>query len=98
MGISVNIVGFRPADEKWKKMKDIWDAYKKAEIVPPQEVINFFSGSPSGEPDDSGIEIDLMKTDSVDEWYTADNSTSGYQIDLSKIPDNITKIRFYRSC
>ena len=46
MGMSSHVTGFKLPDEKWKKMKAIYDACKVANISPPQEVNEFFDYSP----------------------------------------------------
>jgi hypothetical protein len=48
MGMSTRVIAFRPADEKWKEMKDIYDACYKAGIRLPEEVDDFFDGETIG--------------------------------------------------
>jgi hypothetical protein len=69
-------------------MKAIWDACKKAGVEPPKEVRDFFGYGP---PDDAGVEVKLE----LREWH--DDSRSGYELDIDKLPKNITVIRFYNS-
>ncbi len=96
MGMSTNVIGFRPPDDQWKKMKAIWDSCKEAGIDPPEEVEDFFES----DPDEKGIEIKLsaLSDDSHEcctEWSNA--NAEGYEVEVSKIPKNITHIRFYNS-
>ena len=93
MGMSTHIVGFRPADEKWKKMKTIYDSCEAAEIDIPKEVDVFFGGeSPEGKP---GMEVEIRDTPAVREW--SDESCSGYEIEVSKLPKDVKIVRVYNS-
>lgn len=95
MGMSTHVVGFKPPDEKWKKMKSAWDACRAANVVPPGEVMDFFNHEP---PDDSGVEVSptaLKKTGAVTEW--SNDHASGYEVDVKKLPADVTVIRFYNS-
>ncbi len=90
MGMSTTVVGFRPPDEKWKQMKAIWDVCKKAKVKIPQEVDDFFDGIG---PDPRGIEVRL---DEIATEYHEDMQ-EGFEIEIAKLPENITVIRFYNS-
>lgn len=56
MGMSTHVVGFIPPDEKWQKMKAVWDACRAAGVEVPEDVCDFFEG---GEPDPAGVEVML---------------------------------------
>jgi hypothetical protein len=90
MSMSTHVVGFRPADEKWKTMKAIWDACEDAGVQIPKEVEKFFGYET---PDDSGMDVDLGNA--LTEW--SDESREGYELDVTKIPKDLTIIRFYNS-
>lgn len=92
MGMSTYIKGLRPPDEKWKKMKGVWDACEKAGIAAPDEVDDFFEWNA---PDNRGIEINLEKFECVKDWR--DKCSEGFEVDISELPKNITHIRFYNS-
>jgi hypothetical protein len=84
-------MGFRPADEKWKKMKAVWDACEMADTEVPQAVEQFFGGeAPDGKP---GMEVELGEA--VTEWMC--DSESGYEVDLVKLPPDVRVLRFYNS-
>ena len=42
MGMHSVVAGFRPADDEWIRMKELWDLCDKQKIDPPQEVKDFF--------------------------------------------------------
>jgi hypothetical protein len=92
MGMSTHVVGFRPPDEKWKKMKAVWDACEAAGTDIPKDVERFFNGE---SPDDQGVAIDI-KDHACCESYDGDGS-QGFEIDLKKLPPDVTIIRFYNS-
>ena len=82
-------IGFRPKDEKWKKMKAAWDACMDAGVDPPDDIYRFFDGEP---PDLQGIKVDLGDHVCCTK-YSAD-MTDGFEIDIFKLPENITLLRF----
>lgn len=92
MGMSTHVRGFRPPDDKWSKMKDVWDSCVKANVPIPIEVEDFFDGT---SPDTSGIEINLEEYCCCEHWE--DNMCEGFQIDLDKLPSVVKFIRFYNS-
>lgn len=95
---SVRVVGIRPPDTKWKKMKAIWDACLDAGIEVPSEVEEFFGGQG---PHQEGIVVEIEKEVCYndDEFMTLGlrNGTEGnyYLIDLDSIPDNITHLKVW---
>lgn len=92
MGASQHVVGFRPPDDKWLKMKAIWDACTAAGMPIPREVEKFFGDS---DPDPQGVEVPLRNTPCCAE-YSADMQ-DGFEIDVRKLPEDVTIIRCYTS-
>lgn len=90
MSMSTHVVAFRPADEKWKQMKTVYDACRKAGVPTPEEVDDFFNGET---PDENGVEVNIEQA--KQEWR--DYSREGFEIDISKLPKDIKIIRFYNS-
>jgi hypothetical protein len=91
MGMSTDIVGYRPADEQWKKMKAAWDACNAAGIPPPTEVSEFFDDE---YPDDTpGQEVALGMAKR--EW--SDDYRQGFEIDIEALPHGVRYLRFYNS-
>ncbi len=90
MSMSTEIIGFIPPDEKWKKMKAIWDSCEVAGVDPPAEVEEFFEDGP---PDPNGQEKDIP----MKEWNNDDMNANGFEIEVAKIPKNVKIIRFYNS-
>jgi hypothetical protein len=97
MSMSAHIVGFVPPDEKWEKMKQVYDACKAAGIDPPDRVIKFFGGEA---PDPAGVErhLDVMtRASAVKAWSAEHGASSGFEVDLRKLDPDIKILRFYNS-
>ena len=95
MGMDTYVIGFKPADEKWRAMKAVWDACKAAGIAPPVDVDRFFGGYT---PAPHGVRIgqnDLLMCGAAREW--SDESSSGFEVDVKKLPPDVTVVRFYNS-
>lgn len=95
MSMSTHVVGFRPPDEKWRKMKDAWEACARAGIEIPRDVLDFFNGE---QPDECGVEVSLLypKPHACVSPYKAD-MRDGFEIDITKLPPGVTVVRFYNS-
>lgn len=98
MGMSTYVVGFKPADDKWRKMFAVWRACKDAGVQAPDDVLEFFEYD---DPDPKGVQIEsheMQRSGAVVEWK--DEHSEGYELDLTKLravhPD-VTVIRFYNS-
>lgn len=91
MGMSTHVVGFRPADDEWNAMKQIWESCEENDVPIPEKVSKFFGHeSPEDRP---GMEIDLGEA--VSPWGA--EMRDGYEIDVSKIPEGAKIIRVYNS-
>lgn len=90
--MSMHVVGFRPPNDKWKKMKAIWDACNAAEIPVPEEVTDFFNET---FPDENGVKIDLEAEGCVSRY--SDDSRDGFDVDVQKLPPDVTIVRFFNA-
>lgn len=86
MSMSTNVVGFAPPDEKYRRMKAIWDACKAADIKMPGEVNEFFDGQ---EPDPQGVEVIIKHK----KW--SDDMRDGIEVEIAALPPHVKVIRFY---
>jgi hypothetical protein len=93
MGMSTRVYGFRPPDEKWLQMKNVWDACEAAKMDVPEEVGEFFDWK---EPNDEEVVVDDLGP-AVEKWENGWLSATGFQVEVAKIPPNITHIRFENS-
>lgn len=89
MGMNMYVVGFKPADEKWKQMKAVWEACHAAGVQPPKEVFEFFDYV---QPDPTGVAIDQDRLP-VTKWSAT--GKSGFELDVSKLHPEVKVIRFY---
>lgn len=92
MSTSMNVVGFRPPDETWKKMKEAWDACARAGVEPPKPVLQFFENIA---PDPAGVEVRIEGFPAV-KSYSAD-MREGYEVDVTRLPPGVTIVRFFNS-
>lgn len=84
--VMIEIIGFKPSDEKWKAMKFVWDACKKAGVEIPDEVYKFFEGK---EPDNLGVETDIGYAVKRHKHV----STIQYDVYIDKLPKDVKVIR-----
>lgn len=95
MGQSMHVVGERDNTEQWTKMRDAYWACKDAGIKIPTEVLEFFDyNEPGSEAEKGRTEVELPR-DAVEEINDSDLSHEGYRVDLSKIPEGVSHIRFF---
>ena len=90
MSMSTNVLGFKPTDDKWRKMKAVWDACMEANVRVPDNVGEFFEHVG---PDPSGVEVELEDHDCC-RGYRG-NCKNGFEIDVKKLPKDVTIIRFW---
>ena len=92
MGMSTHVVGFRPPDEKFQKMKAVWEACEKAGVRPPREVDDFFKGE---RPDENGVVVPIERSICVREYKS--DSEEGFEVDVTKLPPDVKIVRFYNA-
>ena len=99
--MSSNVYGIRKPDKKWLEYKKVIDTLKEAGLSwedAPKEVLEFFGYN---EPDPDGITIEFGSDykPSKHECCSSikEDMVDGFIIDISKLPKNITHIRFVNS-
>ena len=93
MGMSTSVVGFKPPDKKWEKMKKIYDACEESGVTVPEEVDDFFGDKP---PDNTGVRVELEQNKRCCSKYSAE-SQNGFEINVDKLPKDVVIIRFVNS-
>lgn len=86
--MSIHVEGFKPPDEKWKKMKAVYDSCKAAGLEVPQQVLRYFEYEV---PDPAGVKVDLKK-------YVQDfnrESREGFELKVGDLPADVKVIRFF---
>ena len=105
--MSTHVIGIRPPDETWRKMKAVWDVCKLAKVAPPKEVDDFFDGE---NPDEAGVLVEIDNTSEysalrkagamtgVKQWHN--EYADGFEVDLVKLhayDPTVKVLRFYNS-
>lgn len=90
--------GFKPPDEKWLRMKAVWDACQEADVPIPSDVEQYFGGE---DPDASGVEVgqtELFDAGVITDWNNGEHGMSeGVEIHVDKVPADVKIIRVYNS-
>lgn len=100
MSTSTHIKAFIPdTDLEFQRHKKVFLVCLQAKVSLPHETadyFNFYDGIPdNGDLLDSKLEIDIKNSNCLNKWHNHD--ADGYEIDLTKLPQGVTKIRFYNS-
>jgi hypothetical protein len=90
MSMSTHVCGFKPPDEKWRKMKAVWDSCVAAGLPLPDGVEKFFEYCG---PDESGVRVEIEKNAAVNKYQG--NASSGFEVDLTKLDPDVKIIRFW---
>jgi hypothetical protein len=90
MSMSTNVFGIIPPDEKFERMKAVYDSCVNAGVPVPEAVRDFFGDE---EPDEKGVVIPL---DDIAKEYSGERE-SGFEIHLEDIAPNVPIVRFVNS-
>lgn len=95
MSMSTNVIGIKLPDDKWIKMKAVWDACIIADVAAPDEVFEYFNHE---EPDEKGVVVDLHNYENKQcvKKYETENQ-SGYEVNIEELPPDVKIIRFVNS-
>ena len=102
--MSMRVIGFRPADDRYRQMKAVLDACRQAKIEPPAAVKEFFPRWTEDEAmPDHGVTValgaDWLKQGDlaagVTHWKS--DMEDGFEVDLRAIDPTIKVLRFYNS-
>ncbi len=91
MSMGIGIRGLKPITEDYKKRLEIYKNCRELKISPPEEIERYFERDT--EPCDEGI-IVYLKQDIVNKGMDSNRCAEFYDVDLSKLPEGVTKIRF----
>lgn len=92
MSTSRHVCGIKPADEKYKQMKVVYDACTVVGIEIPGEVYDFFNGN---EPDPNGVVVSPLPDFCLTPFN--ENGSAGFYIDVPNLPKDVTIIKFWNS-
>ena len=91
MGMSTHVVGFKGADDKWREMKRVYETCEAAGVSIPDEVDDYFDGCGPG--DSPGMDVDI--SDCVSDYEG--EACSGIEVDITRLPPDVSKIRFFNA-
>lgn len=96
--MSTRVEAIKPPNKKWEAMKAVYDACVAAGTSTPKEVDDFFNG---GSPDTIGVIAATVhdSTKLLPPWVTKveREMESGFEIDVTKLPKDVTVVRFTNS-
>jgi hypothetical protein len=73
-------------------MKAAYDACQAAGVAAPSDVMEFFDHEP---PDSLGVRIEIERQPCTSKYR--DDMRDGFEVDIKKLPPDVTIIRFYNS-
>lgn len=85
MSMSSRVVGIKKPDEKFAKMKAVYDACNSANVEIPDEVYDYFGDE---EPNCNGVVVEIPKS------ATTKITDLSFEIDLEKLDKDIKILRF----
>lgn len=93
----MHVIGLKdPTPEYLSKLR-AYQACRDAEVDPPKELSRYFEDMES--PEETGMEVEIgdLYDDggAVKEWQS--EYREGLEVDLSKLPPGVTRVRFYCS-
>lgn len=92
MSMSTHVIGIRPPDAEYKKKLAAYMACEAAGVPIPDALDEYFNNEPPGM---DGVEIDIEDLDGVEEYN--DDMRQGFTVDIKKLPEGVSIIRFYNS-
>lgn len=92
MGMITHVVGFRPPDDEWRKMKAAWESCEAVGAPIPDVVSAFFDDVDPGNKPGQNVNIEEAVSGWADEF-----SNEGYDIDLRKLPPTVKIVRVFNS-
>lgn len=92
MSESYHAYAIQALDDEAQNMADIWHSCTRGGIDVPDEVVDFFEGQG---PDDAGRPVKLDDHECCSKY--SDDMKTGLEIDMTKLPANVKKLRFFVS-
>ena len=91
MSMCTYVQGLKPKTEEYEKKLHIYNACREINVTPPEDILRFFDG----EVCEEGIITELPKEAMSN--YMDDCCRDFFEVDLTKIPSDVTKIRLVNS-
>lgn len=91
MSMSTYVQGLKPKTEEYEKKLNIYKSCEELNVSVPKEILDFFDGDVCEE----GIITEIPK--GAIKEYADDYCREFFEVDLTKLPKDIKKIRFVNS-
>lgn len=91
MSMSVYVHGIRNITEDYRKKLNIYKSCKELNIKPPEELLEYFEYE--SYPCEDGIIVDLPD-DSMTHSTNMQHCSDYYDVNLTKLPKDVIKVRF----
>ena len=94
MGMSMHVYAVKPADENYKRKAEAYRACVAAGVPVPPALITFFDGE---DPDPRGTAQHLGHDARVEHpscTKFTDDSRTGFEVDITKLPEGTRFVRF----
>lgn len=97
MGMSTHIEAFIPdTDSEFLRHRKVVKVCLEADVSLPKETADYFGYSrPGSHMLEEKLQIELRIGEHYQEW--SDDSSSGFEVDLTKLPEGVSKLRFYNN-
>lgn len=97
MGMSTHIQAFVPdTDLDYQRHKKVVAMCLQLSVSLPSETAAYFNAhNPRHVNPEEKLEIELVEDIHYTDW--SDDSSQGYEVDLTKLPKGVTKLRFYNN-
>ena len=99
MGMSTHIQAFIPdTDSNYQRHKKVVEMCAELKVSLPMETSVYFNANfPNNVNLEDKLEIDLIEGEHYAEWVDRDAGSQGYEVNLTKLPSGVTKLRFYNN-
>lgn len=95
MSMSTHLVAFTPdTDPEYQKHLKVWNMCEELEVSLPAETYSYFLNGYMSTPEEK-LEVTLEEGEHYKEWEG--DMQEGFEVDLTKLPKGVTKLRFYNS-
>jgi hypothetical protein len=100
MGMSTHIKAFIPdTDPEFQRHKIVAEICMEHKVSLPAETSNYFNvrHNPSPGMFDEKLSVELTNGIHYTEYNDSHDAEAGFEVDLTKLPKGVTKLRFYNS-
>lgn len=99
MGMSTHIEAFIPdTNSEYQKHKEILEMCIKHDVYLPEQTAVYFGQSvPYIGLLDEKLRLELKEGINYTNWSDSEEGSQGFEVDLTKLPKGVTKLRFYNN-